>query len=151
MGHAKEPSTPSERDLLERCVCNQVRRAARAITRAYDAALRPTGLRATQMSVLVAVAAADGQLSISALAESMAMDRSTLTRNLQPLASQGLVSLGAEGWRRSKTVAITRKGLERMRKALPCWEQAQRSLHDALGGTAWNEVTRGLERLGRLV
>ncbi len=124
---------------------------AATASRAYDAALRPTGLRATQMSVLVAVAAADGQLSISALADSMAMDRSTLTRNLQPLASQGLVSLGAEGWRRSKTVAITRKGVERMRKALPCWEQAQESLRDSLGGSAWSQVTRGLERLRRLV
>jgi DNA-binding MarR family transcriptional regulator len=79
-----------------------IRTAARAVTRAYDEALRPVGLRATQLSVLLAVAAED-PMSITALAKFMGMERSTLTRNLRPLEKEGLVTLGDEGWRRSNS------------------------------------------------
>jgi DNA-binding MarR family transcriptional regulator len=94
--------------------------AARAVTRAYDAALRPVGLRATQFAVLVAVAT-KGALSITALVQAMGMDRSTLTRNLRPLAKDGLLAVGHEGWHRSRTVAITERGHARVREALPRW------------------------------
>ena len=77
--------------------------AARAVTRLYDEKLRDSGLRATQVSVLVAIAV-DEVMSIAALAKFMGMDRSTLTRNLRPLERDGLVKLGSEGWRRSRTV-----------------------------------------------
>ena len=65
--------------------------------------LRPTGLRATQLSVLVAVATGQAA-SIAALAQVLGMDRSTLTRDLGPLESEGLVSVGSEGWRRSRSL-----------------------------------------------
>ena len=97
----------TEREVIENCACQKVRTAARAVTRAYDEALRPVGLRATQLAVLVAVAM-DDAISITALAKFMGMDRSTLTRNLRPLEKEGLVRLGMEGWRRSRTLEITR-------------------------------------------
>ena len=136
------------REVVDTCVCHKVRCAARAVTRAYDLALRPANLRATQLAVLVAIAA-EGAVSIAALAEYMGMDRSTLRRNLQPLANDALVSLGAEGWRRSRTISITKKGVERMRKALPYWEKAQQTLHDALGVANWAQVVRSLDYLSR--
>ena len=146
-GQTKGSALATEREVVDQCLCHKVRSAARAVTRAYDTALRPTGLRATQLSVLVCVAA-EGAVSIAALAQYMGMDRSTLTRNLQPLANEGLVSLGLEGWRRSRTISITRKGVERMRKALPYWEEAQKTLRATLGAAGWADVTRGLDRLG---
>ena len=88
------------RALLQNCACHRVRTAARTVTRAYDETLRPVGLRATQLAVLVA-AAADDALSITSLAKYMGMDRSTLTRNLRPLETEGLITVGLEGWRRS--------------------------------------------------
>ena len=137
----------TEREVVDRCLCHKVRSAARAVTRAYDAALRPSGLRATQLSVLVCVAA-EGAVSIAALAEYMGMDRSTLTRNLRPLVNEGLVSLGSEGWRRSRTIAITKKGDERMKKALPYWENAQKALQKTIGVSSWPQVVRSLDHLG---
>src|SRR5262245_30100606 len=110
----------TEREILSNCACHRVRTAARAVTRAYDVALRPVGLRATQLSVLVA-AAADDALSITELAKLMGMDRSTLTRNLRPLEADGLLAIGLEGWRRSSTLTITKKGRSRLREALPLW------------------------------
>src|SRR5499427_8122117 len=108
----------TEREILENCACHKVRTAARAVTRAYDEALRPVGLRATQLSVLVA-ATADDALSITSLAKYMGMDRSTLTRNLRPLESEGLIRVGVEGWRRSRALKITKKGRARLQEALP--------------------------------
>ena len=137
----------TEREVVDSCICHKVRSAARAVTRAYDAALRPSGLRATQLSVLVGVAA-EGAVSIAALAEYMGMDRSTLTRNLQPLVNEGLVSLGTEGWRRSRTIAITKKGDERIKKALPYWEKAQKALQKTIGASNLPQVVRSLDHLG---
>jgi DNA-binding MarR family transcriptional regulator len=138
----------TEREVADTCVCHKVRCAARAVTRAYDLALRPANLRATQLAVLVAIAA-EGAVSIAALAEYMGMDRSTLRRNLQPLADDALISLGTEGWRRSRTVSVTKKGVERMRKALPYWEKAQKALREAFEGAQWAQVVRSLDQLSR--
>lgn len=139
----------TEREVADKCMCSKVRCAARAVTRVYDTSMRPSGLRATQMSVLVAIAA-EGAMSITALAEYLGMDRSTLTRNLRPLENNGLVSLGSEGWRRSRTLSITKKGAERLRKAMPYWERAQKKLRDALGVTNWSDAVRSLDQLGRI-
>ncbi len=138
----------AERDILDNCACHRVRTAARAVTRAYDEALRPVGLRATQLSVLVAVAA-DDALSITALARLMGMDRSTLTRNLRPLEAEGLIALGLEGWRRSRTLEITRKGRTRLREAVPLWEKAQQALRTKLGDRRWDVIRKDLDDLIR--
>lgn len=138
----------TERDVLENCACHRVRIAARAVTRAYDEALRPVGLRATQLSVLVA-AATDDALSITALAKLMGMDRSTLARNLRPLETEGLIELGLEGWRRSRALTITKKGRVRLREALPLWLKAQQALQRRLGDQSWNVIRRDLDELIR--
>jgi DNA-binding MarR family transcriptional regulator len=139
----------TERDFAEDCACHKVRMAARAVTRAYDEALRPVGLRATQLAVLVAVTKHDA-MSINALAEFMGMDRTTLTRNLRPLEKEGLVSLGVEGWRRSRALEVTKKGRSRLREALPLWLGAQRGLKQKLGDRNWDMVRNGLDHLIRV-
>jgi DNA-binding MarR family transcriptional regulator len=136
----------TEQEIIANCACLKARMAARAVTRAYDGMLRPVGLRATQLSVLVAVAI-DGAISIAALADFLGMDRTTLTRNLRPLQKQGLISVGPEGWRRSRNLAITKKGRSRIREALPLWERAQEALREKLGSQGWVDVRAGLDRL----
>src|SRR5262249_4036854 len=136
----------TEQQLLACCVCHKVRLAARAVTRAYDEVLRPSGLRASQLSVLAALAV-EGAISITALAKSFGMDRSTLTRNLGPLEKDGLVALGSEGWRRSRTLTITNKGRDSLRDALPLWEKAQQMLQEKLGNSSWSAVHTGLDHL----
>src|SRR5215468_8987372 len=138
----------SEREVLENCACHKVRTAARAVTRAYDEALRPVGLRATQLVILVA-AGADDALSITALAKLMGMDRATLTRNLAPLAREGLLRISDEGWRRSRTVEITKQGHLRLREALPLWEKAQETLRRELGLRRWAVIRADLDDLIR--
>ena len=137
-----------EQDLLRSCACHKVRMAARAVTRAYDEMLRPTGLRATQLSVLVAVATGQAA-SIAALAQVLGMDRSTLTRNLGPLEGEGLVTLGSEGWRRSRSLEITRKGEKRLAEALPLWKKAQDALKSRLGAHDWSAAHTTMDSLAR--
>ena len=139
----------TEREIIENCACHKVRTAARAVTRTYDEALRPVGLRATQLAVLVAVAM-DKAISINALAELMGMDRTTLTRNLRPLEKEGLVTRGNEGWRRSRALEVTKKGRSRLRQALPLWSGAQQALKKKLGNRNWDLVRDGLDYLIRV-
>ena len=75
----------------------------------------------------------------------MGMDRSTLTRNLRPLERDGLVKLGIEGWRRSRTVEITKKGRSRLKDALPLWEKAQAALRRKLGDKRWDLIHDDLD------
>jgi DNA-binding MarR family transcriptional regulator len=138
----------SEQEVIESCACHKVRMAARVVTRTYDEALRPTGLRATQLAVLVAVALADA-ISITSLAKALGMDRSSLTRTLGPIEKDGLVVRSTEGWRRSRSLRITPKGRAVMRDALPLWEKAQSNLQRKLGHADWSLVTDGLDRLIR--
>jgi DNA-binding MarR family transcriptional regulator len=143
--HIQPPMT-TERAVIEDCACQKVRMAARAVTRAYDDALRRAGLRATQFAVLVAVEK-EGAISITALAAALGMDRTTLTRNLAPLVKMGLIAVGVEGWRRSRALQITREGRTRLRAALPLWERAQEALKDKLGDRDWIRVHESLDRL----
>jgi DNA-binding MarR family transcriptional regulator len=139
----------ADRDDVKACVCNKTRMAARVVTRIYDEALRPARLRATQFALLVALGE-DGAMSIAALAKLMAMDRSTLTRNLRPLETGGLVTRGDEGWRRSRSVEITAKGRERLRRGLPLWQSAQGEMLRRLGVANWSRVQTGLDLLASI-
>ena len=134
------------RTLLETCLCHNVRMASRVVSRAYDEALRPTGLRATQIAVLAAVGAR-GALSIKSLADSLEMERTTLTRNLKPLEEQALVSISPEGRHRSRTLTLTTAGKAALLKALPLWEKAQQSSMHQLGEQRWPVVQKAFADL----
>jgi DNA-binding MarR family transcriptional regulator len=109
------------------CLCFAVRRAARTVTQHYDRALRGTGLRATQFNMLTALAEA-GPLSMASLAEFMGMDRTSLTRNLQPPARRKWLKVSAsEDDRRVRMVEITPAGRAMLRRAVPAWRKAQAS------------------------
>ena len=128
------------------CSCALVRRAARRLTQAYDAALRPIGLKLTQYSVLANVAQAGG-LSITDLAERLAMDRTTLTRNLKPLLSQGLLRMNAGEDRRQRLIAVTDEGREALSKALPLWRGVQTRMTRGLGTGSWESMIRDLDQV----
>ena len=134
------------RTLLDTCLCHNVRMASRVVSRAYDEALRPTGLRATQIAVLAAVGAR-GALSIKSLADSLEMERTRLTRNLKPLEEQALVSIAPEGRHRSRTLTLTTAGKAALLKALPLWEKAQQSSMHQLGEQRWPVVQKAFADL----
>jgi DNA-binding MarR family transcriptional regulator len=124
-----------DRDTLSQatlCACFNLRKAARAVTQRYDAALRATGLRSTQFSLLALLRLA-GPIPMTRLAEEAVMDRTTLARNLEVLQRDGLVRLRTGEDARVREVEITRAGAARLGEAFPRWQAAQRSLGRSLG------------------
>ena len=115
------------------CTCAMLRRTARRVTRTYDRALRPCGLRLNQFSILANVAR-DGGLSISALAGVLEMERTTLTRNLRPLVRSGWVLIASSKDRRRRSVGLTQSGRALYERAVPLWREAERQLREGLGG-----------------
>lgn len=131
-----QPSN-QERERIARlaatCVCNNLRRAARAVTNYYDSLLwKASGLRVSQCTILVVLYLA-GPQTINALAEQLALDRTTLTRNLKPLAQDGLLTIAAGSDQRTRVVTLTPLGEEALRRALPLWEEAQTYMVAGMG------------------
>src|SRR5260221_8105305 len=132
-------------DAATMCACQQVRMAASAITRAYDAALRPVGLRSTQFTVLVAARVANG-IPLNRLATVLGLERTTLTRSLAGMEKEGLIRVeSVDG--RTRNVVLTQAGKERIDRALPLWNQAQQNLRKRLGEAAWTVVNDSLTML----
>lgn len=115
------------------CFAHRTRMAARALNRVYDKALRDTGLKGTQLSLLVAAGMSDGKATITELADKLGLERSTLSRNLDPLERRELIALGAEGRHRSRTVQLTPAGRALLDDAYPRWADAQARVEQALG------------------
>ena len=106
------------------CVCAAARRASRELTRAFEKAMRGSGLRGTQFSLL-AMLVQTGPMPTSRLADFLGLERTTLTRNLRPLVRDRLVRIDEGEDRRVHRVAITVKGEEAARRAFPFWKKAQ--------------------------
>lgn len=107
-----------------RCVCTAARRRSRELTRAFEKAMRGSGVRGTQFTLL-ATLVQTGPLPTTRLADFLGLERTTLTRNLHPLVRDGLVQVEEGEDRRVRKVAITPAGEEAARRAFPFWRQAQ--------------------------
>ena len=115
-----------------RCTCFNLRKASRAVTQMYDEFLRPSGLRATQFSLLMLIRGM-GPIRITELAEEAVMDRTTLKRNVELLEREGLVRIEAGEDARVREVSLTAAAGERLAEALPLWQRAQAHVTGALG------------------
>ncbi|MHB8599199.1 MAG: MarR family winged helix-turn-helix transcriptional regulator [Ktedonobacteraceae bacterium] len=115
------------------CLCLNVRKMARVLTHHYEASLQLSGLRTTQFSLLVAIALAQ-KVPLTRLAEVIAMDRTTLARNLKPLERQHLITVETSTEdRRVRVIALTDEGRQKVNDALPRWKQAQTQMMSLLG------------------
>ncbi len=130
---------------LENCVCFNLRWVTRAVTQHFDAELRRHGLRPTQTPILSALAAKAGW-SMEELSDWLGMERTTLVRNLQPLARDGLLKMAGTGRGGRVTIGLTPKGRQHLAKAMPAWRAAQRAVVDTLGRERWSAILADLER-----
>lgn len=138
-------ATSRQRDALDlaECTCANLRKATRVVTQAYDAALQPVGLTATQFTIL-ATLASHGAAPVSRLAEALVTDRTTLTRNLQPLLRKGLVRIAVENDQRVRRVGLTEAGGTALETARPHWEVVQSRIPRQLGHERWSELLDAL-------
>ena len=133
------------------CTAARVRKASRRVSQIYDRELAPYDLTVTQFGLLVQLRAAPGA-AIGALAESMVMDATTLSRNLRPLERRGLVAAEtdrADG--RVRKLQLTLQGRATLDRAIAGWRAAQDQLTAALGADEMRALNAVLDRaLGRL-
>jgi DNA-binding MarR family transcriptional regulator len=132
------------------CALFAVRRLARAVTLHFDAHLATSGLRGTQLNLLVAIARAQGA-SLTSLGERLGMDRTALTHSLRPLKREGWVRDQATTDRRERAVVLTASGRRAVVRAIPMWRSAQRSIEAAHGALEWSAINRDMRRLSRQV
>ncbi len=117
---------------IAKCQCFSIRKAARAATAIYDAALEPSGLRITQFLCLVTIRELDG-ISVNTLADALDLDRTTMGKNLVPLEREGLVEVQrSPADARAKVIHLTDQGRARLQQAAPLWASAQQRMQDLL-------------------
>ncbi len=131
-----DPRTVAE---CSECTCFNLRKATRVVTQLFDDRMRSSGLRATQLALLVH-AHAMGPVALTKLAEAMVTDRTTLARNLEPLEKNGLIEVGGGEDRRTRIVGITEKGRKKLAEAFPIWKKAQDEIKEMMGQDKWSSM-----------
>lgn len=141
---------PTQVRIAWRCTCFNVRRASRAVTQFYDQIMAPCGIKATQYTMLGAVAML-GTASVTALSQQLNLDRTTLTRNLKVLLKMGLITISRGKDRRERVAALTDDGLTVIKEATPAWQEAQTSLVKGLGEDRLRRMLEDLSDLDMLI
>lgn len=129
------------------CICLGLQRAARAVARRYDEALRSVDLSSGQFSLLASIAGLQ-PTGMQSLADHLAMDRTTVTAALKPLTRRRLVTVEvARHDLRSREVSLSADGLDLLRRATVLWTQAQQDASKRFGPASSAPVLAALHRL----
>jgi DNA-binding MarR family transcriptional regulator len=123
-------------EVRDTCLCLHVQRAARALARRFDEALRPFGLTNGQFSLLMALNRPQ-PAPMQPVAQLLAMDRTTLTAALKPLQREGLVAVTTDpADRRGRLLALTPQGEALLASAVPVWRAVHAAVEAGLPGQA---------------
>jgi len=132
MSSARSVPFPKTLEVRDCCLCLHVQRAARALARRFDEALRPVGLTNGQFSLLMSLNRPVPP-SIGSVATLLAMDRTTLTAALKPLERRGLVILTPSPEdARARLLILTDQGLALLAQATPIWDREHAALEAGL-------------------
>ncbi len=123
------------------CLAARVRLLNRRVLRMYDEALRPLGIKVTQLNVLVVLSRL-GPQSPTEVTHVLDMEKSTLSRNVERLRLRGLVEVRPGPSGRTQRVSVTPQGQELLEQALPRWEVAQRHTEQVLGTSTIEALRR---------
>jgi DNA-binding MarR family transcriptional regulator len=136
--------------MFTECYCTQFRRSANALTHIYDNALRPTGLKITQHSLLRALDRLQAA-TYNEIAAEVALDKTTISRNIKVLIDAGWVVTSPDEDARYKVAKLSPSGIRMLRDAQPYWHEAQkqveREMKKYLKGPAKAVLLEALETL----
>jgi DNA-binding MarR family transcriptional regulator len=128
------------------CIAVRLRLLNRVVTKLYDGALRPLGLRASQLNILV-VTANLGLARPGRVCEILQLDTSTLSRNLERMRARGWLEVVKEEDARAQPFRLTPQGRELIEKAVPAWEKAQRQAKELLADEGIALLDQAAKRL----
>ena len=134
-------------EVRDTCLCLHLRRAARAVARRFDAALRPLDLTNGQFSLLMSLNRPDPP-SIGSVAVLLAMDRTTLTADLKPLVRRGLIKVTVDDTdNRARRLALTAGGRALLVAACPVWKRTHAAIERALAASNPDRLRADLRAL----
>lgn len=129
------------------CLCLHTQRAARALARRFDEALRPVSLTNGQFSLLISLNRPEPP-TMGSVAQLLAMDRTTLTAALKPLERRGLLTVSADiEDRRTRRLALTPAGHDLLAEAAPIWRDTHAAVETSLPGVDADELRKSLRAL----
>ncbi|HVX14175.1 MAG TPA: MarR family winged helix-turn-helix transcriptional regulator [Pirellulales bacterium] len=118
--------------IAKTCIAVRLRSLNRVVTNFYDDALRPLGVKVSQLNILV-VAAKLGLARPAQVCDILQLDASTLSRNVERMKANGWLEIVPEEDARSQPFKLTPQGKRLVEKAVPAWEEAQRQAAELLG------------------
>jgi DNA-binding MarR family transcriptional regulator len=137
----KTNENPVIQEITRNCLLTRTRRISRVITAIYDQELRPFGINSPQFSLLVVISRL-GPASRAEIGRANNQDRSTLTRNLQLILSEGWVEeIPHDAGGRSRPIMLTKAGKDLLQEAVSAWRKAQARANTLLGEAGVNAVT----------
>ncbi|WP_254601404.1 MarR family winged helix-turn-helix transcriptional regulator [Burkholderia lata] len=135
---------------LDQCVLFDVHRVSRVLTALYNSHLREAGVTVTQFTLLQSINAI-APAGITRVAESMVMDRTSVTRLIEPLLAQGFLATEPGEDRRFRNLVVTKEGKKAIARAEPAWRAAQAELHSRVGTTQWLHMRDALRTTLKLM
>jgi DNA-binding MarR family transcriptional regulator len=144
-----EKTTTSIDTITKTCIAVRLRLLNRVVTNFYDDALRPLGLKVSQLNILI-VTAKLGLARPTQIGDILQLDKSTLSRNLERMRAHGWLEVVPEQDARAQPFRLTSQGKRLIEKTIPAWEQAQRQAMELLGDEGIDLLDRAAKKLGGL-
>ena len=133
----------------DHCLCLAAQRAARKLARRFDEALKPAGITSGQFSLLMSLNRPEPP-TVGAVANLLAMDRTTLTANLKPLERRGMIELVADTKdRRSRRIRLTEAGMAALNAAVPIWQDTHSDIDTRIGNDQTIALRDGLRAVAQ--
>src|ERR1700739_1810825 len=143
----EKPITSTIDTIAKTCIAVRLRLLNRVVTSFYDDALRPLGLKVSQLNILI-VTARLGLARSAPVCEILQLDASTLSRNVKPLQAHGWLEVVPEEDARSQPFRLTAQGKRLIDKAIPAWEQAQQQASELLGNEGIALLDKAAKKVG---
>ena len=141
-------ATTSSIDTISRtCIAVRLRLLNRVVTNLYDDALRPLGLKVSQLNILI-VTARLGLARPAQVCAILQLDASTLSRNVKPLQAHGWLEVVPDEDARAQPFRLTAQGRRLLERAVPAWEQAQQQAEELLGREGLALLNKAASKLG---
>ncbi len=143
-----DKTTTSIDTIARTCIAVRLRLLNRVVTNLYDDALRPLGVKVSQLNILI-VTAKLGLARPAQVCDILQLDASTLSRNVKPLEAHGWLEVVPDEDARAQPFRLTARGKRLVEKAVPAWEEAQRQAMELLGDEGLALLDKAARRAGR--
>ena len=142
-----QKTSPAVDAIARNCIAVRLRLLNRVVTNLYDDALRPLGLKVSQLNILVLTAKL-GLAQPAQVCDILHLDTSTLSRNVERMRAKGWLEIVPGEDARTQPFRLTAQGKRLLERAVPAWEQAQHQAEELLGDDGIALLNKAASRLG---